>query len=341
MVRSPEVLSAPVAALSQKQWLWSPRADFWFACAGGSLWLLVLLSVLHFRGWQELTIADYLLAELHLGATFDAIIRRKLWKTMPWDVLVVPALIIGITYALIIVNSEIIVSTVLAYLSVWHRGRQNLGLGRWYQRAMGGPISRLHNALFHAAIYAPMLASVLFYTSAYPAHYEGKPYHALSAPLWLTWGLGLIALATVLVYFVAVFGERRVHPAERWLVLAHTVAFGSAYLLGAWNLSFIIVIAIHHEIQYLFFAYAVARKQAGATLNSRRDEFRLFGSFALWPALGLAFILIADQTGLSTHPWVVPSLVGLLLAHYWLDGRIWTRRASSSAASSPPSIASS
>jgi hypothetical protein len=316
---------------SPKHWLWSRRADFWFACAGGSLWLLVLLAILYFRGWRELDAADFLLAELHLGATFDAVVRRRLWRAMPWDVVVIPLLIIGATYGLMLSGSAILVSTVLAYLSVWHRGRQNLGLGRWYQKAAGGPVSKTHNALFHAALYLPMLASVLFYTSAYPQHYEGQPYHALIAPPVVTWGLGAVALAAVLAYFVATIGERRVHPAERWLVLAHAVAFGSAYLLGAWNLSFIIVIAIHHEIQYLFFTYAVARKQAAP--DSIANEARLFGSFAVWPLLGLAVTLTVQALGISEMPWVVPSFVGLLLVHYWLDGRIWTRRAATARAS--------
>ena len=54
-------------------------------------------------------------------------------------------------------------------------------------------------------------------------------------------------------------GHGHVHPAERWVVLAHALAFGSAYLLGASNASFILVLAVHHEVQYLYFAYAMAR----------------------------------------------------------------------------------
>jgi hypothetical protein len=316
---------------SPKHWLWSARADFWFACAGGSLWLLALLAVLHFRGWRELDTADFLLAELHLGATFDAVVRRRLWRALPWDVVVIPILIVGVTYGLMLSGSAILVSTTLAYLSVWHRGRQNLGLGRWYQRVAGGPVSRTHNALFHAAIYLPMLASVLFYTGAYPQHYEGQRYYALIAPPAVIWGMGAVALAAVLTYFATTLWDKRVHPAERWLVLAHVVAFGSAYLLGAWDLSFIIVIAIHHEIQYLFFAYAIARKQANPPLSGTRDEARLLGTFALWPLLGLALVLTMQAMGIDQLQEVVPAFVGLLLVHYWLDGRIWTRRASQAA----------
>ena len=46
------------------------------------------------------------------------------------------------------------------------------------------------------------------------------------------------------------------------MVLAHAVAFGSAYVLGASNASFLLVLAVHHEVQYLYFTYAMARRPA-------------------------------------------------------------------------------
>jgi hypothetical protein len=55
-----------------------------------------------------------------------------------------------------------------------------------------------------------------------------------------------------------------VHPAEWWVVLAHAVAFGSGYVLGASNASFLLVLAVHHEVQYLYFTYAMARQSTGS-----------------------------------------------------------------------------
>ena len=63
-----------------------------------------------------------------------------------------------------------------------------------------------------------------------------------------------------------------VHPAERWLVLANAVAFGSAYVLGAWTASFVLVLAVHHEVQYLYFTYAVARRAEAARGHGRAPE---------------------------------------------------------------------
>ena len=77
-------------------------------------------------------------------------------------------------------------------------------------------------------------------------------------------------------------------------MLAHAVAFGSAYVLGATNASFLLVLAVHHEVQYLYFTYAMARwpmaahKQENPKIGNRQSEIRFAASFALWPLIGLA-----------------------------------------------------
>jgi hypothetical protein len=53
-------------------------------------------------------------------------------------------------------------------------------------------------------------------------------------------------------------------------------------------------------------------------------ELRLLASFALWPLLGLGSWALCQQ---FDSEWLPPFLVGGLLCHYWLDGRIWTSRA--------------
>ena len=44
----------------------------------------------------------------------------------------------------------------------------------------------------------------------------------------------------------------------------------------------------------------------------------------LEPAIGLASWALCQR---SDAAWIPPLLVSGLLCHYWLDGRIWTRRA--------------
>ena len=88
-------------------------------------------------GDRQLSAADLLLSELHLGATYDAVWRRRLWRRMPFDVLVVPLAILAATYALAMSDRPLVLTTAILYLGAWHRGRQNLGIARYYQRRVG------------------------------------------------------------------------------------------------------------------------------------------------------------------------------------------------------------
>jgi hypothetical protein len=294
--------------------------------------------VLLWHGNRELDAADLLLSELHLGATYEAIVRRRLWRRMPLDVLAMPLVIVIATYALVLNGWTLLVTTTILYLGAWHRGRQNLGIARYYQRRVGGSASARHRWLVSAAFYLPMLAAVAYFTSTAPSH-EGEPFHGLSLDPRLLWGLGGLAAASVLVYLGWTIGRTAptgdalgtaigyrspvVHPAERWLVLANAVAFGSAYVLGAWSASFVLVLAVHHEVQYLYFTYAVARR-AVARGHGVMPELRRLTRFAVWPAIGLASWLACMHFGSDA---LLPFLTAGLLAHYWLDGRIWTARA--------------
>jgi hypothetical protein len=245
------------------------------------------------------------------------------------------------------------------YAAVWHRGRQSLGVARFYQRGMGGPVSRAHNCLFRGAIYLPMLAGMLAYTHLAPSEYEGEPYFGLTFGVEITLIVGLAAVAWVIAYLSWALWRNRggrvisapqdcgglVHPGECWVVLAHAVAFGSGYLLGASNASFLLVLAVHHEVQYLYFTYAMARHSAGFRAASKagidaamkmphakasnRDgrvlqtEARCAASFLVWPVIGFVGVLVGGWFKLE---WLAPLGIGGLFCHYWLDGRIWTRQ---------------
>jgi hypothetical protein len=289
--------------------------------------------VLLWHGDRELDAADLLLSELHLGATYDAIARRRLWQRMPLDVLVVPLAIVMVTYALVSSGWPLLVTTTILYLGAWHRGRQNLGIARYYQRRAGGSVSPRHRWLLPAAFYLPMIASVAYYTSTAPAH-EGEAFHGLSLGPGVLWGLAGAATAAVLAYLAWTVGRTSapgagppavaVHPGERWLVLANLVAFGSAYVLGAWTVSFVLVLAVHHEVQYLYFTWALARRAEAWRGQGVVPEIRRLVGFARWPIIGLASWAVCTLSGLDA---LVPFLTAGLISHYWLDGRIWTARA--------------
>ena len=95
-------------------------------------------------------------------------------------------------------------------------------------------------------------------------------------------------------------------------------------MLGAWTAAFVLVLAIHHEVQYLYFTYAVARRADAERGRVLAGELRRLARFALWPAIGLASWAVCTLSGSGPLP---PFLTAGLLGHYWLDGRIWTARA--------------
>jgi hypothetical protein len=180
-----------------------------------------------------------------------------------------------------------------------------------------------------------MAASVAYYTSTAPTH-EGEPFHGLALTAPVLGALGSLALGSVLAYLAWTSGWMRrtgpaeraggegMHPAQRWLVLANAVAFGSAYVVGAWSTAFILVLVLHHEVQYLYFTYAMARQAGRDRRPGLGGELTLLGSFAVWPLVGLASWAACTMSGLD---WLSPFLAAGLLSHYWLDGRIWTARA--------------
>jgi hypothetical protein len=301
--------------------------------------LLLMALVLLWRGDRELSAADVLLGELHLGATYAAIVQRRLWCRMPLDMLVIPLAIVAATYTLVLNDAALLVTTTVLYLGAWHRGRQNLGIAWYYQRRVGGAVSSLHRWLLRTAFYLPMIAALAYYTSTAPSH-EGEPFHRLSIAPEILWGLGAAAAASVVAYLVWTIGRIAapddgvrdpvgrspgvVHPCERWLVAANALGFGSAYALGAWTASFVLVLAIHHEVQYLYFTYAVARQADTSPRPGATPEVRRLARFAVWPAIGLASWVACTVSGLGA---LEPFLTAGLLGHYWLDGRIWTARA--------------
>jgi hypothetical protein len=347
------------APFERPLWLVSRRADFWLACGGASAALLAAILLIFVRGDRELDAFDFVLSEFHVGATYDAVIRRRLWRHRKTDVVLIPLAILTLTYALAIGGQMVLLTSIAMYAAVWHRGRQSLGVARFYQRAVGGPVSRTHNTLFRGAIYLPMLAGMLAYTYLAPMEYEGEAYLALSLGKAMTSLVGFAAAAWVIAYLAWALWRNRgarvsaapeafgvsVHPAEWWVVLAHAVAFGSGYLAGAWNGSYLLILAVHHEVQYLYFTYAMSRRSTDSRAASHdaiaalpqdpqaraansqgealRAEIGHAAAFMIWPIVGFIGAIVGGWAQLE---WLAPLGRGGLFCHYWLDGRIWTRR---------------
>jgi hypothetical protein len=338
-------------------WLISRRADFWLAGGGASVGLLAAVALIFLHSDRELDALDFVLSEFHLGATYDVVLRRRLWRDRQVDVLLVPLGIVALTYALFVGGQMTLLTSIAMYAAVWHRGRQSFGVARFYQRQIGGPASRSHDLLFGGAIYLPMLAGMLAYTHLAPPEYEGEPYLALNFGAEVTSIVAFAAAAWVIAYLAWTFWQTRLgfsiaaphdvqirlHPGEWWVVLAHAVAFGSGYALGASNASFLLVLAVHHEVQYLYFAYAMSRRSAtyreasknaihyamsgpdsnALSRNYFQSELTHAVFFLVWPVIGFSGALAGGWFALK---WLAPLGMAGLFCHYWLDGRIWRRR---------------
>jgi hypothetical protein len=57
-----------------------------------------------------------------------------------------------------------------------------------------------------------------------------------------------------------------------------------------------------------------------------RHEVRHAASFLRWPVIGFVGAVLGGWLQLA---WLAPLGIGGLFCHYWLDGRIWTRRSPS------------
>jgi hypothetical protein len=255
-------------------------------------------------------------------------------------------------------GQTVLLTSIAMYAAIWHRGRQSLGVARFYQRGMGGPASPVHDRLFQSAVYLPMMAALLSYAHLAPLEYEGEPYFALDLGAGVSSVVAIAAAACVIAYLTWVWrtaggrlrtephdGVVRVHPGESWVVLANAVAFGSGYVLGASNASFLLVLAVYHEVQYLYFAYAMSRRSAivsgactsatddpirhsySTALSAREDDVRFelkhAASFLVWPVISFGGAVVGGWFALE---WLAPLGLGGLFCHYWLDGRIWTRK---------------
>jgi hypothetical protein len=322
-------------SFERRLWLFSRLADFWLACGGASTAILAAVALILLRGDRELDALDFVLSEFHLGATYDAVIRCRLWRRQPADVLAAPLMILALTYGLAAGGHQVLLTSIAMYAAVWHRGRQSFGVARYYQRQGGGPVSRMHDVLFRAAVYLPMLAATLAFTHGSPAKYEGDPYLALDLGAQTTVLAGIAAALAVAAYAAWALwhsrggrGDKRpalwIHPGEWWIVLAHAAAFGSSYALGATNASFLLVLAVHHEIQYLYFTYAMARRPSSYTMSGAAAARVPIVSFLFWPIVGFSGAVVGGALQLW---WLAPLGLGGLFCHYWLDGRIWTRKA--------------
>ncbi|HUD00377.1 MAG TPA: hypothetical protein VMR88_17935, partial [Candidatus Polarisedimenticolaceae bacterium] len=102
-------------------WLFSRRIDFWLASGGAAAALIAATLVIFWHGDREIDAFDFVLSEFHLGATYQAVLQRRLWRRLPFDVLLVPLVIVIITYALSLNGQTLLLTSIAMYAAIWHR----------------------------------------------------------------------------------------------------------------------------------------------------------------------------------------------------------------------------
>ena len=285
--------------------------------------------------------ADLLLSELHLGATYDAIVRRRLWRRMPVDVLLVPLAIVAATYALL--------------LNGWPRSRHDddplprrlasrppePGDRALLPAAAGGPASVHHRWLLAMAFYSPMVAARRLLhehgrrpTRARPSTAcRSIPGSCGGSAAWRPpasrhisrWTVGrTAAIGAGPETAPRTPGARR--PPRRAMARPGQRG-GLRQRLRAGRLDRVVRSRARRPprgaVSLLHLCHRAARREVRRG-HGLVPELRRLVRFAVWPVIGLASWAACTFSGVDA---LLPFLTAGLLGHYWLDGRIWTARA--------------
>jgi hypothetical protein len=270
---------------------------------------------------------------MHNAATWSrAYLDADGLASAPVERVVIPALLV--TSALVgeALGGGALLLGAQYYLSMHHAAMQNYGILRHTQRRAGRAIgTRLDQA---ACLLLP-IGALLYRAHAVTDRYNEAP--LASPPLWLAVGV-LAAGAAALLAFVVREGTARARGEGAPLVgVVFTVV---TTLLWSWlilSLSHpalpLYAIASGHYVQYLYFVACVERRGASAAPGWLLRLLIAGGAVVVVITVGAAAArAIASAAGarppgsLAIPPWAA-AMIGVNLAHYWLDSRIWRRRA--------------
>ena len=252
----------------------------------------------------------------------------------------VPLAILVATYALVLNGWPLLVTTTILYLGAWHRGRQNLGIARYYQRRVGGPVSSAHRWLLAMAFYRPWSRPSPTTRAPRPTH-EGEAFHGLSLDPGILWGLGGLAVASVVAYLgwtigrTAAIGDRtssrhrtrRARRPPRRAMARPGQRGGLRQRLRAGRLDRVVRPRARRPprgaVPLLHLCRGAARRDGPAVAVSSRSSGGSPGS-----RYGRRSDSPPGRRARSPESdALLPFLTAGLLGHYWLDGRIWTARA--------------
>lgn len=244
------------------------------------------------------------------------------------------------------------------YLSLHHAMMQNYGLSRAIQRRSGRHISSRAARLDQAACLLLPLGALAWRARAVCHTYSTAPLAA--PPLGLVIALcaaGVLALLGFILREVwAIRAGEPVDPLGPAIVVSGALQWSVLPFLLEHPAIPLYALASGHYIQYLYFVWRFERARPGLSvlpswLRARVAPPSRFTYVAALVAFGGVIVVLlslgavairaaAEASGLRPPgvlplpPWAA-AMIGVNLAHYWLDHRIWRLRAPPSAPRAP------
>lgn len=321
-------------------WLRSPRFDLWLQA--GALAAIAPALVLYAalgagRASSLLPLASLVaIPFLHVFASFFFAFSRERNRSPS------PPRALALTWAawgaaalgLQAIAPRALASFALVY-GGWHILRQNFGFVRELAHRAGLVEDRALRRLDLAACAAPAVALWLLIARRGPWRFIGAEVYHPAVPAWL------VALACVAVPATLLWRQRRLarrgSSAAGWLLLTGNALalLGPALALDDLTLVYTLS-ASYHGFQYL--AYLAARERERAPwLDPNAALLPLASAIVLamlgWlVALALAGALLSPERGDQA---VMAAWYAIVPFHYFVDGKIWRRRAAARLTAAP------
>ncbi len=235
------------------------------------------------------------------------------------------------------------------YLSLHHAMMQNYGLSRMVQRRSGRTLSPISLRIDQAACFLLPFGALLYRARSVCRTYSTAT--LLAPPLWLVIPI-TIAGSIALIAHVGreILAYRRGEPVEPLgpaILVSQVLLWSGLPLVIDHPAIPLYALASGHYVQYLYFVWTFEKSRPGLGLVPNVIRQRIappakfgylvaltgFGGFVvvLLTLLTIGVRTVADANGLRPAtalpiaPWAA-AMIGVNLAHYWLDHRIWRFR---------------
>ena len=247
--------------------------------------------------------------------------------------------IVAVPLALMALNFAVLLAAplwiVLAYMlvyvhfSMWHFGRQNLGVVAFATRISGGrPMGRFERWTVMAGVVAGVLGGYRIFAPNLMLNQNAWPLDlAFVDPVFSRLWYGGVAIYVLLVPATALYliqRQSRYRPLSALLYLGCVFFFLPAYV-SRQPLFLLVSWSVAHGLQYLVFLAFHAAGQAQGRLGAR--ALAPFGMFGLCLAAGVAIwrfsLNVQDWGDHETIRLAIATINALTLAHYWIDQFLW------------------